>query len=122
MDIRYGFDIALELAQPVTILTMMDVHSDFRRCVAEETELEMSPAMAGDRFVDASGNIVRRLSAPAGSSSLRQRGVFRCDGREDAVDVTADAVAASDLPRETLPFLLPSRYCCLLYTSDAADE
>ncbi len=30
MDIRYGFDIALELAQPVTILTMMDVHSDFR--------------------------------------------------------------------------------------------
>ena len=31
MDIRYGFDIALELAQPVTIFTMMDVHSDFRR-------------------------------------------------------------------------------------------
>ena len=111
MDIRYGFDIALELAQPVTILTMMDVHSDFRRCVAEETELEMSPAMPGDRFVDASGNIVRRLSAPAGSSSLRLRGVFRCDGREDAVDVTAEAVAPSDLPRETLPFLLPSRYC-----------
>ena len=55
MDIRYGFDIALELAQPVTILTMMDVHSDFRRCVPEEKSLEMSPAMAGDRFVNAPG-------------------------------------------------------------------
>ena len=111
MDIRYGFDIALELSQPATILTLMDVHSDFRRCVAEETKLEMSPEMAGDRFVDAWGNVVRRLSAPAGLSSLRQWGVFRCDGREDAVDPAADTVAASDLPPETLPFLLPSRYC-----------
>ena len=40
MQIRYGFDVALDLAQPTTILTMMDVHSDFQRCVAEETELE----------------------------------------------------------------------------------
>jgi|SRR5579871_4012459 len=111
MDIRYGFDISLELAQPATILTMMDVHSDFRRSVAEESEVEMSSPMTGDRFVDAWGNVVRRLSAPAGLSSLRQRGVFRCDGREDAVDPTADTVAASDLPPETLPFLLPSRYC-----------
>ena len=46
MQIRYGFDIALELAQPATILAMMDVHSDFRHCIAEETELEV---VAGDR-------------------------------------------------------------------------
>ena len=29
MHIRYGFDVALDLAQPTTVLTMMDVHSDF---------------------------------------------------------------------------------------------
>ncbi len=111
MDIRYGFDIALELAQPATILAIMDVHSDFRHCVAEETELELSPATSADRFVDGRGNIVRRLSAPAGSVSLRLDGVFHSNGREDEVDAAADIVAASDLPPATLPFLLPSRYC-----------
>jgi transglutaminase-like putative cysteine protease len=111
MDIRYGFDIELELAQRATILAMMDVHSDFRCCIAEETALELSPAMAADRIVDGRGNIVRRFSASAGSTSLRLQGVFRCKGREDEVDADANIVAASDLPPATLPFLLPSRYC-----------
>jgi transglutaminase-like putative cysteine protease len=111
MQIRYGFDIALELSQPSTILAMMDVHSDFRDRIAKETELELSPAMTAERFVDSRGNIVRRLHAPAGAASLRLKGVFRCEGREDEVDEAANTVAASTLPPETLPFLLPSRYC-----------
>jgi transglutaminase-like putative cysteine protease len=111
MHIRYGFDVALDLAQPTTVLTMMDVHSDFRRSVADETELEVAPAIAVECFVDDSGNVVRRLSAPAGSVSLRLEGVFHTDGREDEVDAVAEAVAAPDLPQDTLPFLRPSRYC-----------
>jgi transglutaminase-like putative cysteine protease len=111
MHIRYGYDIALELAQPATILAMMDVHSDFRGRVAEETDLKITPAIAAERLIDAHGNIVRRLSAPAGSVSLRLEGVFRSDGREDEVDTAAEAVAPSDSPPNTLPFLRPSRYC-----------
>jgi transglutaminase-like putative cysteine protease len=111
MQIRYGFDVALELAQPSTILAMMDVHSDFRRCVAEEEELELAPSMAAERFVDDSGNIIRRLSAPAGPVSLSLKGVFLSDGREDEVDTAAEPVPASDFPPDVLPFLLPSRYC-----------
>jgi transglutaminase-like putative cysteine protease len=110
MDICYGFDIGLELAQPTTILAMMDVHSDFRDCIVKETEFELSPAMPADRLVDGCGNIVRRLRLPSGSVSLRLRGVFRCQGREDEADVAAKLVAPSDLPPETLPYLLPSRY------------
>jgi hypothetical protein len=52
MQIRYGFDVALDLAQPATILAMMDVHSDLRRCIGEETELEVAPTIAAERFVD----------------------------------------------------------------------
>ena len=111
MHIRYGFDIALELVQPSTILAMMDVHSDVRDRIVEETDLELSPAIAADRFIDGRGNIVRRLSAPAGYVSLRLDGVFRSDGREDKADLAAKLVAPSDLPPEMLPFLLPSRYC-----------
>jgi len=120
MHIRYGFDVALDLAQSTTILTMMDVHSDFRRGVAEERELVVTPAIAGERFVDDSGNIVRRLSAPAGPLSLRLQGVFRTHGREDEVDTAAEAVAAPALPHDTLPFLRPSRYCETDLLSDFA--
>lgn len=82
MHIRYGFDVALDLAQPATVFSIVDVHSDFRRCVASETELEVAPSVAAERFVDDSGNVVRRLFAPAGTVSLRLQGVFRSEGRK----------------------------------------
>ena len=111
MHIRYGFNLALDLALPTTILTMVDVHSDCRHAIAGETEFELSPAIPVARFIDHDGNVVRRLSAQGGSLSLRLEGVFRTDGRKDEVDRTADAWAVSELPREALPFLRPSRYC-----------
>ena len=79
MHIRYGYDIALELAQPATILAMADVHSDFRDDIVEETELEVAAAVAAERYIDDIGNVVRRLSAPAGQVSLRLQGVFRAE-------------------------------------------
>ena len=120
MHIRYGFDIALDLAQPTTILTMMDVHSDSRHAIVEETELELSHAVPTARFIDRDGNIVRRLSAQGGSLSLRLEGVFHTTGRRDEADRTADAWAVSDLPSEALPFLRPSRYCETDLLSDFA--
>jgi transglutaminase-like putative cysteine protease len=111
VDIRYGFDIALTLAAPTTILTTMDVHSDLRDRIVEETELKTSPSTPVESFVDPRGNVVRRLSGSAGELALRLEGVFRSDGREDDVDETAGALPASNLPPEVLPFLRPSRYC-----------
>ena len=120
MDIRYGFDIAVDFAQPTTFLAMMDVHSDFRRGVAQETALELEPVIPAERFVDDNGNVVRQFSAPAGTTSLRLRGVFRTEGRADEVDTAAGAAPVSDLPPDTLPFLRPSRYCETELLSDFA--
>jgi transglutaminase-like putative cysteine protease len=120
MHIRYGFDIGLDLAQPTTILTMMDVHSDFRHGVEEETELELEPILPAERFVDDNGNVVRRLFAQAGTASLRLQGVFRSDGHADEVETAAVSAAVSDLPADTLPFLRPSRYCETELLSDLA--
>ena len=111
MDIRYGFDITVDFAQPTTFLTMMDVHSDFRNGVVEETALNLQPIVPAERFIDDCGNVVRRLSAPAGTTSLRLQGVYRTDGCADEVDTAAEAALVSDLPPEALPFLRPSRYC-----------
>jgi transglutaminase-like putative cysteine protease len=120
MHIRYGFDLGLDLAQPTTILTMVDVHSDCRHAVVGELEFELSPASPAARFIDHDGNVVRRLSAQAGPLSLRLEGVFHTHGRKDDVDRTADAWAVSELPPDALPFLRPSRYCETELLSDLA--
>ena len=111
MHIRYGFDIALSLVQPTTILTLMDVHSEYRGLIVEQTELQLSRPIPAARIVDRHGNVLRRLSANGGPLSLRLHGVFHTDGCEDAVDRTADAAAVSELPPDALQYLLPSRYC-----------
>jgi transglutaminase-like putative cysteine protease len=120
MHIRYGFDIALNLAQPTTMLTMMDVHSDCRPGVVGEGELRLTPAIPARKIVDRQGNVTRLLSAPAGSLELKLEGVFETDGREDAVEPAADARPVSDLPPQALPFLRPSRYCETDLLSDFA--
>jgi transglutaminase-like putative cysteine protease len=99
---------------------MMDVHSDRRHAVVGETEFESSPAIEAQKFIDHNGNVVRRLSAQAGSLSMRLEGVFHTDGRPDDVDTGAEALPISDLPPEALPFLLPSRYCETDLLSDFA--
>ena len=120
MDIRYGFDIALDFVQPTTFLTMMDVHSDFRDGIAQESGFELAPIIPAERFVDDCGNVVRRIFAPPGTISLRLDGVFHTDGRADDVDTEAKALPVSELPPETLPFLRPSRYCETELLSDFA--
>src|ERR1700679_670824 len=120
MDIRYGFDIAVDFAQPTTFLTMMDVHADFRRGVVSESTLDLEPIIPAQRFVDDCGNVVRRLSAPAGMTSLRLQGVYRTDGGADEVDMAGEAAAGSELRPETLRFLRRSRYCETELLSDFA--
>ena len=120
MHIRYGFDIGLSLMQPTTILTLMDVHSDDRVGIVEETELQLSRPIPWARIVDRHGNVMRRLFGDAGPLSLCHDGVFHTDRREDAVDRTAETVAVWDLPPDALHFLLPSRYCETDLLSDFA--
>jgi transglutaminase-like putative cysteine protease len=120
MHVRYGFDIVLDLAQPTTMLTMMDVHSDCRHAIVGETELELSPAIPTATLVDRGGNVIRRFSAEGGSLSLRLEGVFHTPGRKDEVDKSADAWAVSELPPDALPFLRASRYCETDLLSDLA--
>src|SRR5271166_4462547 len=99
---------------------MMDVHSDVRDRIVEEKELKLSPDIPAESFIDRRGNLVRRLTGSGGEVALRQEGISRTDGRTDEVDESAEALAASDLPPEALPFLRPTRYCETNLLSDFA--
>jgi transglutaminase-like putative cysteine protease len=123
MHIRYGYNIEIETAQPTTLLTALDVETMRRRDIVYEEPFQVSNpsqisgmsqvggAAKVDSFIDVFGNRCRRVSVGAGVTQLSCHGVMADNGLTDPVDLDAGLVPVADLPPETLPFLLASRYC-----------
>ena len=110
MQIRYGFDIELELFQPTTIVTLMDVHPS-RASDIVESDMHSSQGIRFEKFIDGFGNQSRRMTADAGPLALKLQGLANDSGMHDAVDFFAEVESVSTLPHEVLPFLMGSRYC-----------
>jgi transglutaminase-like putative cysteine protease len=111
MQIRYGFDIELDLPQPTTIVTAMDIHPSRRGDVVSESAFRTNPPAPIEKFIDCFGNAFRRVTAGPGRLSLKLEGLVNDSGEHDPVNWSANAVPVADLPPEVLPFLAASRYC-----------
>jgi len=111
MRIRYGFNIEIDVTQPTTILTAMDVEQDRRGDIVHERSLTTSSVTRVERYTDHFGNLCRRLAAVPGTVSLALEGIIEDSGRPDPIVPDAGQIEVGDLPVETLPFLLASRYC-----------
>lgn len=102
---------SLEFYIPVDtpFLLMLRPRSGRQQWVARE-QYELSPSVMAVEFTDPFGNLCQRLVAPAGPFSIHTSVNVEC---ADAFDVAPGApfVEVQNLPEETLPFLLPSRYC-----------
>ena len=102
---------SLEFHSPVAtpFLLMLRPRSGRQQWVARE-QYELSPSVMAVEFTDPFGNLCQRLVAPAGPFSIHTSVNVEC---ADAFDVAPGApfVEVQNLPEETLPFLLPSRYC-----------
>lgn len=101
----------LEFNIPVDtpFLLMLRPRSGRQQWVGRE-QYVLSPSVTVVEFTDPFGNLCQRLVAPAGFFSVHTSVDVEC---ADAF-VTASGAAfieVQNLPDETLPFLLPSRYC-----------
>jgi transglutaminase-like putative cysteine protease len=120
MLIRYGFDIDIQLWQPTTLITAMDVHESQRAAIVWENEFEASAAGLVQTFVDKDGNKLRRLTAGPGIVGMKLTGVVNNSGVLDDCDPNAELVPVQDLPPAALPYLRSSRYCETDLLSDFA--
>jgi len=111
MQIRYGFNIEIDVTQPTTILTAMDVEPPRRGHILHERPLKTTSIERTERYTDCFGNLSRRLIATPGTVSLALEGIIEDSGQPDPVVPNAEQIDVSMLPVETLPFLLASRYC-----------
>jgi transglutaminase-like putative cysteine protease len=111
MQIQAGYRIAFDCAQPMPILLKLSVHPDRRHDLIVPDILETSVSARVTQHTDEFGNLVTRVRAPAGPIVLSSRFIIKDSGEPDRQNWDARQVPVEDLPAETLPFLLASRYC-----------
>lgn len=90
-------------------LLMLRPRSGSQQWVARE-QYTLSPSVSAVEFTDPFGNLCQRLVAPPGPFSIWTSADIEAADAADAAP-GAPFVEVQDLPDETLPFLLPSRFC-----------
>lgn len=111
MLIKLGFDIIFELPAPTPMILMLYVHPSRQKDRRSEERIVTEPAVPVKDFTDLYGNRCARIFAPAGELRLSLETVVEDSGKPDAVEPAAVQHQIQDLPDETLPYLLTSRYC-----------
>jgi len=113
MLIRIGYDIEFAVTAPMTLIYLLRVHPSRAPDLVGPESASIAPALPIEDYVDGFGNRCARVRIPAGVQSVRLRSgaVVRDSGRPDPLVPTARQLDPGELPVETLPFVLPSRYC-----------
>jgi transglutaminase-like putative cysteine protease len=79
-----------------------------------------NPAVPITGYRDGFGNWCSRIVAPTGQVRLSANAIVNDTGEPDVVAASAQQIPVTDLPEETLVFLLGSRYCETDRLSEAA--
>ncbi|WP_198953709.1 transglutaminase-like domain-containing protein [Rhodopirellula sp. MGV] len=88
---------------------MLRPRSGMQQWVARE-QYTLRPSVPAVEYTDPFGNLCQRIVAPAGPFSIHTAADIQAADAADAMP-GAPYVPAEQLPVETLPFLLPSRFC-----------
>ena len=120
MLIKIGFDIEFELAGPTPMILMLYVHPSRQSDLRSEEKILVEPDIPLTDFTDLYGNRCARILAPAGNLRLSLNALIEDSGKPDEQRPDAPQHKVEDLPNDTLPFLLTSRYCEVDKLSDIA--
>lgn len=92
------------------LLALYPHPSNTRRMIgSDDIRTESQTAIEG--YTDAFGNRCARICAPEGTTTLWSDCILEDSGEADEFNWLARQHEIMDLPSETLPYLMPSRYC-----------
>jgi len=111
MEIKVGFEISYQAAQPTPMVMMLSIHPSRRADIIGAETIVGEPDVKIGYYRDSFGNICGRLVAPAGVITLRGSALVRDGGLADKVMPSAQQMPIENLPDELLLYLMPSRYC-----------
>lgn len=110
MLIRIGHEITISTPQDTPLICLVAPHQARHADFVAPEVVTTDPPTEVHSYLDAYGNICRRMTAPAGRFTLCGDVTLRDDGRPDPADESAGAWAVESLPDEALKFLVGSRY------------
>ena len=111
MLIRYGFNIDIEIAQPTTNLTALEVEAARRVDIVAEQPFKVTSAAACEAVSDPFGNRCRRIEGLPGTVSLSAQGILRDSGAPILSRLVRAIARWRTYRSRRSPFLRGSRYC-----------
>ena len=111
MQIKAGFEIAYECAQPTPMMLLLSPHPSRLRDVEGRHVIRFDPPIRSSEYEDGFGNTCTRILAPAGRLVMSSDFIVCDSGEPDPATPSAEQHPVEDLPDDALVFLLGSRYC-----------
>jgi transglutaminase-like putative cysteine protease len=111
MKIHFGYEIAYNSVHGVPMVVMLHSQPNAGQRIIQPDDILIEPHCAHRSFVDGFGNTCTRFVCPGGTVRLRADGIIVDSGTPEAQVLDALEVPVAQLPSETLPYLLASRYC-----------
>ena len=111
MLIKGGFNLAFECSQPTPMVLAVNIRPERQLDLIEPEILTFFPDVPHSFYIDSFGNRCTRLEAPAGKLSIWSRFVIADNGLPEMLPVDVYQHSVSELPADTLTYLLGSRYC-----------
>jgi transglutaminase-like putative cysteine protease len=120
MLIRLGYEMVFQIPAPTPMLLVLFVHPSRAASLREPDLVRVEPDAPIKEFTDAFGNRCGWLMAPPGKVRLWGTTLIEASGELDPVLPDLPQQPVQELPPETLPFLLSSRYCEVDRLTEAA--
>jgi transglutaminase-like putative cysteine protease len=111
MQIKVGYELEFECAQPTSMVFMLNIHYSRASDIVTPDLLKTIPSLPIDMYRDLFGNWCTRILAPAGVTRVTSDALVNDTGLPDRVAPEARQTPVGLLPHDTLMFLLGSRYC-----------
>jgi transglutaminase-like putative cysteine protease len=111
MLIRIGYDLEFESPTATPMILLLYVHPERAADLKRPERLITEPDVPVHDYIDVFGNRCARLMSPAGRFRVCADELIYDDGHPDQHSVHAIQHPLEELPPQTLPFLLASRYC-----------
>src|SRR5580698_8783386 len=120
MQIRAGYEIVYNCVQETPMILMVHVHYSRAPDIIVPDHLTTLPLVPVTAHRDVYGNWCTRIVAPIGRIRLSSNVLVKDTGAPDIMATYAQQHKITDLPEDTLDFLMGSRYCETDLLSEAA--
>jgi transglutaminase-like putative cysteine protease len=121
LSLRVGCEFRHSATAPVPAIFVVRPAASLRTRLLEE-RWAMTPTGPFHDYTDVYGNVCRRVTLPAGQSTVLYDAHVVTDGSLDPLEPYMPQALVEDLPDDVLLYTLPSRYCLSDELADRAWE